>query len=90
MVSVLPYSITSGAEDGSLKAALTRWARVSIGMYSTATLVPSWAFSKAATAVSTTFFLGWLPTSWKSQTRRVPVFSSLSEEELEEVWGRRP
>lgn len=87
MVSVLPNSMTSGADFGSLKAALTRWARVSIGMYSTCTLVLSCAFSKAATTESTTFSFGWLPTSWKSQTRRVPVFSSFSEEELEDVCG---
>lgn len=88
-MSVLPYSMTSGADLGSLKAALTRWARVSTGMYSTATLAPLWAFSKASTTESTTFSFGLLPTSWKSQTRRVPVLSSLSEEELSDVWGRR-
>jgi hypothetical protein len=77
----------SGADFGSLKAALTRWARVSIGMYSTSTSGSSWAFSKAATTESTTFSFGLLPTSWKSQTRRVPVCSSLSEEVLPDVWG---
>src|SRR6478609_6907655 len=69
----------SGALFGSLKAALMRWARVSTGMYSTSTSAPSWDFSKAATAASTTFCLGLLPTSWKSQTRSVPVFLSPSE-----------
>ena len=75
-VSVLPYSMRSGALFGSLKAALMRWARVSTGMYSTSTLVPLCASVKAATASSTTFSLGVLLTSWKSQTRRVPLFSS--------------
>ncbi|CAD5954596.1 exported protein of unknown function [Streptomyces sp. KY75] len=75
-VSLLPYSMRSGALLGSLKAALMRWARVSTGMYSTSTFAPSWLFSNAATASSTTFSLGLLPTSWKSQTRRVPLFSS--------------
>ncbi|CAM5695564.1 hypothetical protein SCHAM137S_06550 [Streptomyces chartreusis] len=79
--------MTSGADFGSLKAAFTRWARVSTGMYSTSTFAPSCSFSKSATTASTTFSFGWLPTSWNSQTRRVPVFSSLSEEELSEVWG---
>lgn len=82
--------MTSGADFGSLKAALTRWARVSIGMYSTSTLVPLWAFSKAVTTESTTFAFGSLPTSWKSHTRRVPLWSSLSEDELSEVWGAQP
>ncbi|CAM5616678.1 hypothetical protein SCYAM73S_07757 [Streptomyces cyaneofuscatus] len=75
-VSVLPYSMTSGALFGSLNAALMRCARVSTGMYSTLTLVSSCAFSNAATAASTTFSLGLLPTSWKSQTRSVPLLSS--------------
>lgn len=76
MVSVLPYSIRSGALLGSLNAALTRWARVSTGMYSISAFAPLWAFPKSATAASTTFSLGLLPTSWNSQTRSVPVFSS--------------
>lgn len=82
--------MTSGADFGSLKAALTRWARVSIGMYSTSTLVPLWAFSKSATTESTTLAFGSLPTSWKSHTRRVPLWSSFSEDELSEVWGAQP
>lgn len=86
-VSVLPYSMTSGALFGSLKAALMRWARVSTGMYSTVTFVSSCAFSKSARTASTTFSLGLLLTSWNSQTRSVPLFSSLPEEELSDVWG---
>ena len=64
-----------------------RWARVSTGMYSISTFAPLWVFSKAATAASTTFSLGLLPTSWKSQTRSVPVFSSPSEP-VSDVCGR--
>lgn len=85
-VSVLPYSMRSGADLGSLKAALTRWARVSTGMYSISTFAPWCFFSKAATACSTTCSLGLLLTSWKSQTRRVPVFSSVVALPSE-VWG---
>lgn len=44
-VSVLPYSMTSGALLGSLKAALIFSARESTGMYWTSTLLPWWAFS---------------------------------------------
>lgn len=51
------------------------------------TLVSLWAFLKVLTAASTTFSFGPLLTSWKSQTRSVPVFSSFPEEELPEVWG---
>ncbi len=58
-------------------------------MYSTLTSVSSCAFSNSATTESTTCFLGSLLTSWKSQTRRVPVFSSFSEEELSDVWGEQ-
>lgn len=86
-VSVLPYSMTSGALFGSLKAAFMRCARVSTGMYSMVTLVSLWAFSKVSTAASTTFSFGALLTSWKSQTRRVPDFSSFPEAELPELWG---
>lgn len=64
-----------------------RWARVSTGMYSTVTFVSACAFSKAARAASTTFSFGLLLTSWNSQTRRVPLFSSLPEEELSDAWG---
>ncbi|CAM5279391.1 hypothetical protein STANM309S_02205 [Streptomyces tanashiensis] len=85
-VSVLPYSMRSGADFGSLKAALTRWARVSTGMYSTSTFAPAWLFSKAATACWTTCSLGLLLTSWKSQTRRVPLFSS-AVAVPPDVWG---
>src|SRR5690606_34135665 len=77
----------SGADLGSLKAALMRWARVSTGMYSTVTSVPLCAFSNSATTESTTCSLGLLLTSWKSQTRSVPDFSSLPEEVSPEVWG---
>lgn len=87
-VSVLPYSIRSGALLGSLKAALIFWARVSTGMYSTSTFASLCFLPNAATAASTTCSFGLLLTSWKSQTRRVPLFSSFVAR-LSEVWGRR-